>query len=47
VWAQFDDSADVIELFTDPEGEGYVGCADDNAEAYKVAVEWVEENLNY
>lgn len=46
VWAQRDETAGVIELFTDPEGIGYVGCADSYDEAYTIAEEWVSERVS-
>ena len=47
VFAQYDSSAEVIELFSDDDLQGYVGCADTDQEAINIAREWVEENLNY
>lgn len=37
IWIQFDESAEVFELFTERECESYIGCADTRAEAIKVA----------
>ncbi|QOX81032.1 hypothetical protein FY034_18825 (plasmid) [Trichlorobacter lovleyi] len=45
VWAQRDGTAGVIELFTDPEGVGYVGCADNDQEALAVAESWIAEQV--
>ena len=46
-YAQFDESAQVFEIFTDKEGEGYIGCADTMVEALQVAREWYQEASNY
>lgn len=43
VWAKWDIPAQVIELFTDDEGTGYVGCADTIAEAIEVSKQFVDE----
>lgn len=43
VWAKWDDSADVFELFASESGEDYIGCADDLPEARKIAREWAQE----
>lgn len=45
VWAKFDPTARVWELFTEEEGECYVGCADTLAEAHAVANHWLAEQL--
>lgn len=37
IWIQYDESAEVYELFTERECISYVGCADSRAEAIKVA----------
>lgn len=47
VWIHFDESAEVYELFTDSEGEGYIGCADTVKEARLVARDWFEERMSY
>jgi hypothetical protein len=46
VWAAWDDSAEVYELFTDAEGEGYIGCADTKQEAVKIARWWTEGKVS-
>jgi hypothetical protein len=46
-YAQFDESAQVFEIFTDTEGEGYIGCADTMVECLQVAREWYAEATNY
>lgn len=46
VWAVWDDEARVYELYTDAEGEGYVGEADTRQEAVKVARWWFNEKAN-
>jgi hypothetical protein len=46
VWAVWDEAARVYELYTDPEGEGYVGEADTRPEAIQVARWWFNERAN-
>ena len=43
VWAQFDDTAEVYELFASKDGDDYIGCADTLTEARLVAQEWFSE----
>jgi hypothetical protein len=43
VWSLYDTSAEVYELFAEPECECYVGCADTRAEARRVALDWLNE----
>jgi hypothetical protein len=44
VWTTWDDSAGGYEIFTDPEGEGYVGFADTKQDAMKIARWWIENH---
>jgi hypothetical protein len=46
VWAVWDAAARVYELYTDPEGEGYVGEADTRQEAVQVARWLFNERAN-
>ena len=46
VWAKFDPTAKVYELFASRDATDYIGCADTKAEALKVAKRWVDENLS-
>jgi hypothetical protein len=46
-YSVWDEAAQVYELFTDPNGKGYIGCADTRAEALKVAREWFADRASY
>ena len=43
VWVNFDEGAEVYELFASSEGDDYIGCADTLAEARLIASEWFQE----
>lgn len=43
VWFTFDDTAGVYELWASVACDDYIGCADDMADALKVARDWVEQ----
>lgn len=45
IFAHFDKDAELFELFTDTDGVGYVGCADDLREAKQIAKDFVADNL--
>jgi hypothetical protein len=45
VFAHFDDSAKVYELFASDTGGDYIGCADTLPECRKLAREWFTERL--
>jgi hypothetical protein len=45
VWAKWDNTAEVYELFNDDEGSAYIGCADTIAEAIPVALGFIDEQL--
>lgn len=47
VWAKFDDSAEVYELFASDDGSDYIGCADTKAEALSVAREHFADLRSY
>lgn len=47
VWAIWDATAEVWELFASPEGDDYIGCADTIPEAQQVAREWFNECMSY
>lgn len=42
-WAQYDEGADVYEVFLDENGESYIGCCDDIAQALRLIEEWIAE----
>lgn len=42
-WAQYDKTAEVIEIFKSEDGSDYIGCADTRAEAVQVARHHSEE----
>lgn len=46
VWAKYDKSAELYELFTDKDGVGYVGCSDTLEEADVIAKDWVQEQMS-
>jgi hypothetical protein len=46
VWAQFDPTAEVWELFASKECDDYLGCADTLTEAKAVAREWFEDLMS-
>jgi hypothetical protein len=46
VWAKWDSSAEVYELFNDDEGSTYIGCADTMAEAVNVAKLFIDEQTS-
>ncbi|CAB4161174.1 hypothetical protein UFOVP728_33 [uncultured Caudovirales phage] len=41
VWQTWDDGAKVYELWTGPECQEHIGCADTPAERRRVVVEWL------
>lgn len=43
VWAQFDDSASVFELFASDEGNDYLGCCDTLDECRQFAADRFEQ----
>ena len=43
VWQTWDDSAQVYELWSDPDCQGYIGCADTRKEALAVAFDWFDD----
>lgn len=43
VWAKWDATAEVYELFNDREDGAYIGCADTMAEAVTVAKLFIDE----
>ena len=45
VWSIFDHGAQVYELFADPEGETYLGCADTRAECAYIARDLIAEHF--
>lgn len=45
IWAQYDHTADVYELFYSPDGDDYCGCVDTMAEARKLAQKIVAERI--
>ena len=47
VYANFDDTAQVWELFTESEALCCVGCADNLQEARQVARDWILERASY
>jgi hypothetical protein len=46
VWAKWDKSAQVYELFTESECESYIGCADNLADAETFALDWINERVS-
>lgn len=44
VWSLFDPTAEVYELFAEPECECCVGCADTRTDALRIAREWLNED---
>jgi hypothetical protein len=47
VYANFDLTAQVWELFADNHGEDYIGCADTISEARQVAREWFADRASW
>ncbi len=46
VWAKWDDSAEIYELFASENGDDYIGCCDTLKEARDYALErWSEEQI--
>lgn len=45
VFTQYDQTADLIEIFADSTGETYIGCCDTDAEALIIGNEWILESL--
>ena len=43
VWAKYDRSARVYELFTESECESYIGAVDNLADAETFALAWIDE----
>lgn len=43
VWAQYDETAAVIELFASEEMSDYIGCADTLPQARALARAWIAE----
>ena len=43
VWARWDDTAEVYELFNDRDDGAYIGFAESLTEATKIGTWWVEE----
>lgn len=46
VWAHFDRTAKVYELFASEDGGDYVGDADTLSQAQKYAEQWISERLS-
>jgi hypothetical protein len=42
-WSVFDHGAQVYELFLDPNGETYIGCADTHREAVQIATQYFKD----
>jgi hypothetical protein len=45
VWAQYDRTAGVWELFSEETAEAYLGCADTLSEARKLAKDIIADNV--
>lgn len=45
VWAKWDNTAEIYELFNDREGSAYIGCADTIEEAIPVGLWFIDEQL--
>jgi hypothetical protein len=43
VWAKWDESAELYELFASSTGEDYIGCADTREEAQAAAQAWIDD----
>lgn len=42
-WSTWDESAGVYELWSDPDCQNYIGCADTRKEALAVAFDWFDD----
>lgn len=47
VWILWDETAELFELFSEPECKGYVGHADTREEAKLIARDWFADRATY